>query len=107
MTIKLLEIRDVGTTIPAMAIEVSGADGWLMQRAGFGERGCIYLIMLATERCAYDPYHWQSRARTMPAAHQYIWEHWADLTSGDVVDVEFILGETAAPKVSEQASEAR
>ncbi|MES2959856.1 MAG: hypothetical protein V4792_16825 [Pseudomonadota bacterium] len=107
MTIKLLEIRDAGTTIPAMAIQVSGADGWLLRRAGFGEQACIYLIMLATQRCAYDPYHWNGGARTMPIAHIHIIDHWDDLTSGDVVDVEFILGATSAPKVSEQAREAQ
>ncbi len=107
MTIKLLEIRDDGTTIPAMAIEVSGADGWLMRRAGFGEQACIYLVMLATQQCSYDPYGWTGKGRTMRIAHNHIREEWRYLTSGDVVDVEFIQGETAAPKVSEQASEAR
>ncbi len=105
MTIKLLEIRDAGTTIPAMAIEVSGADGWLMQRAGFGDVPCIYLVMLATQKCAYDPYAWGGR--TMPVAHNYIRDMWTLLDSGDVIDVEYILGETARPKVSEQVSEAR
>ena len=99
MTVKLLEIRDRGTTVPAMAIEVSGGDGWLMRRAGF-DSPMIYLIMLATEKCHYDPYRWEN-PRTMRNAHLYIESHWHDLQNGDVVDVEYILGETATPKRSE------
>lgn len=35
-------------------------------------------------------------------AHLYVRDHWAELRDGDVVDVQFILGETAAPKKSER-----
>lgn len=100
---KLFEIRDRGTFIPAMAIRVSGADGYLMRRAGFGDVPMVYLVMLATEKCRYDPYNWDNM-RTMGNAHNYIMDHWDTLNDGDVIDVEFILGETAAPKVSEQAT---
>lgn len=62
----------------------------------------IYLIMLATERCAYDPYDWGDR--TMTVAHQYIESNFDQLNNGDVVDVEFILGETSVPKRSEAAA---
>lgn len=96
---KFLEIRDRGTFIPALAIEVSAADGYLARRAGFNSP-CIYLIALSTQKCAYDPWNWGNR--TMNTAHQHIERHWAVLKSVDVVDVEFILGETAAPKRSER-----
>jgi hypothetical protein len=99
MIAKLLEIRDAGTFIPALAIQVSGADGYLMRRAGF-ESPMIYLITLATERACYDPFNWSNR--TMCTAHQYIEREWATLTDGDVIDVEFILGESAEPKRSER-----
>jgi hypothetical protein len=52
---------------------------------------------------AYDPYHWPRDPRTKPYAHVYIEAHWHDLKDGDVIDVEFILGETTSPKVSERA----
>jgi hypothetical protein len=48
-----------------------------------------------------DPYAWGGR--TFPIAHAYIIEHWETLQDSDVVDVQFILGETTAPKVSERA----
>jgi hypothetical protein len=38
----------------------------------------------------------------MPEAHKYIIEHWYDLKTGDVVDVEFALGESEKPKLSER-----
>ena len=100
MTIKLFEIRDRATFIPAMAIQVSKADGWLMWRAGFGEHPCVYLIMLATQKAAYDPYDWGNR--TMCAAHNYIVEHFDELKTDDVIDVEFILGEKPTKKISER-----
>lgn len=100
MTTKLFEIRDRGTFIPAMAVQVSEADGYLMRRAGFGSP-MVYLIALATEQCRYDPYNWGNR--TMNAAHLFIAEHFEELENGAVVDVEFILGESSKPKISEQA----
>jgi hypothetical protein len=48
----------------------------------------------------YDPYNWDNRS--MKAAHIYIADHWNDLISGQVIDVEFILGESKTPKVSER-----
>ena len=102
MEYKLLEIRDRGTSIPALAIEISGKDGYLAKRAGF-EGQCIYLLKLATQEAKYDAYDWDMRAgRTMRFAHQFIIRDWNDLKSEDVIDVEFMLGETDTPKVSER-----
>ena len=102
MTTKLLEIRDRATFIPALAILVSGEDGYLMRRAGF-ECSMVYLVALATQKCGYDPFAWGNR--TMNVAHQYIEKEWAMLRDGDVVDVEFVLGETSTPKTSERLRE--
>lgn len=104
MVTKLLEIRDRGATfIPAMAIQVQGSDGYLMRRAGFGDAPMVYLIMLATEKCRYDPYNWDNM-RTMGNAHHFIEAHFDALKDGDVIDVEFLLGEKPAPKVSESVT---
>ena len=43
--------------------------------------------------------------RTKPVAHQFIEKNWSTLKDGDVVDVQFILGETAEPKRSERERE--
>lgn len=100
MDTKFVEIRDEGTFIPALAIRISGADGYLSRRAGFGDTACVYLIALATEKAAYDPYSWGNR--TMVAAHRWLEEHYDTHKDGAVVDVQFILGETPAPKLSER-----
>ena len=98
MNVKFFEIRDKGTFIPALAIEISGASSWLARRAGFGN-AMIILIHLTGMRCQYDPYSWGDR--TMRTAHDHIANTWETQPSGAVVDVQFVLGETDAPKVSE------
>ncbi len=100
MTTKLVEIRDRMTFIPALAIRVSGDDGYLLRRAGYGLQPLVILIKLTDMRCKYDPIEWGGR--TMPVAHDYIIRHWDAVHDDSVIDVEFILGETAAPKPSER-----
>jgi hypothetical protein len=102
MTTKFLEIRDRATFIPALAIQISGEDGYLSRRAGFGEVPMVYLIALATEKAHYDPFGWGNR--TMNTAHQFIEANFDALVDHAVVDVEFVLGERDAPKVSERAT---
>lgn len=41
----------------------------------------------------------------MHTAHEWITKHFHTLKNGDVVDVEFILGETKVPKRSERFSD--
>jgi len=68
-------------------------------RAGFGD-ALVYLIHLEGQKCAYDHFEWNNQ--TMHVAHEYIDMNWAKLEDGDVVDVQFILGETPEPKKSER-----
>ena len=100
METKFVEIRDKGTFVPALAIQLSAADGYLAERAGFGRWPGVYLITLETERAHYDPYSWGDR--TFQTAHLWLQKNWREFESGGVVDVEFILGESAAPKRSER-----
>jgi hypothetical protein len=139
MEVKLLEIRDEGTFIPIIAvnmnptsiemrgqspalfidlekqniadvIEADKAQRYLLRRCGYACDGHPNIAISRLDACGYpfwnDPYGWGPRygARTYPVAHNYIIEHWLDLKDGDVVDVQFILGETKAPKVSERVS---
>lgn len=118
METKMFEVRDRSTFIPVLAIcpggryspAMSTPERHLWGRAGYGTTlealsGYVLLarIVGGETDLKYDPYSWDmSRGRSMSQAHVYIGEHWDELTSGDVIDVEFILGETAAPKVSER-----
>lgn len=124
MDVKLFEIRDRATFIPVMAIaliERNAAENYLLRRAGYAaeqianaadpvdgrvfEDGCeryVILCKLDGVEAQYDVFEWPGKSRTMPAAHQHIIEKWSTLTSGDVIDVQVILGETTEPKVSER-----
>jgi len=104
MEIKLIEVRDRGTFIPALAIRVTStgdvAGDWLLRRGGFSLNGAsIILIRLTDCEAQYDPYDWANR--TMQTAHVWLLEHFEQIESGAVVDVEH-MGETPAPKVSER-----
>jgi len=121
MIVKLLEIRDDGTCIPMLCVDMNTAPEIgdsskcderrrrLLERCGYpcDGRPNVAITHLAAngDKCSNDPYFWGGRTR--PVAHNYIIEHWADLKDGDVVDVEFILGERSAPKQSEIQESAR
>lgn len=112
MKTKALELRDKGTFIPLLAIEmrpkIPDAEGgwleqhWLLRRAGYDcERPLIMIThMHGGHKAHYDPYSWNDR--TYHVAHDFIEKNWAELKDGDVIDVEFILGESKTPKVSEK-----
>lgn len=114
MDTKLFELRDEGTFIPVLCVNMNPvvlgpeddyeAQRYLLRRVGYpcdGRPNILLTRLSADGSPAWnDPYGWGGR--TMPVAHNYIIEQWAALKDGDVVDVQFILGETAAPKVSER-----
>jgi len=107
MQIKLLEIRDRGTFLPVFALSTDPTNEgqrYLLRRCGFHpDGGAVILARLNGEgNSSADAYHWNDR--TMQTAHLYIEQHFADLSDGDVVDVEFILKETGKPKPSEKES---
>lgn len=108
MIVKCLEVRDRATFIPVMAIKLvteTEAARYLLARTGYGINPSqwhgIILVKLATCECHNDVYDWNG-SRTMQHAHQYIQDHFHELNEGDVVDVEFILGESAVRKTSEK-----
>ena len=113
MLIKVLEIRDRATCFSAMAIKMVRAayhatnrvDGvnWAnvqaahLSRSGYGfEYPSIMFCNMNGGKISYDPYSWVDR--TYHAAHKYVRDNFDTLKEGDVVDVEFILGETTQPK---------
>jgi hypothetical protein len=103
MTMKFVEIRDRNTFIPALAFDISSDDGYYARRSGFKSRMVVLVSLHAARcetRCELDPYAWVDR--TFRISHLWLEEHWDTFVSGCVVDVEFILGETAVPKASER-----
>lgn len=113
---KLIEVRDAGTFIPTLAIKlVSDASpgAYLLRRAGYGGYGSEtnhYVLFMRIggghTEMNYDPYSWKHiNGRTMHEAHKILIERWADFESGDVLDVEFELGEKPDKKMSEAIGE--
>lgn len=115
MTCKILEIRDRGTFIPMLAIKAeadhhsSEARRWLLAKAGYGitpDEQAEYVLLAQINggngKIACDPYDWGQNPRTYFVAHQWIIEHWNELKDGDVVCVEYALGERAEPKQSDR-----
>lgn len=116
MQVKLFEIRDRGTFIPAMAVhliinetgEVGDAEYFLLRRSGYNQTQILnshaepYIVLSKLDGVVahYDPFNWDST--TMRDAHRYMVDNWRELKSGDVIDVEFIRGDTQTPKVSER-----
>lgn len=112
MITKTFEIRDKATFIPVLAIQLisfeNEQDRYLLSRAGYGRTpGVQFEYVLLAQiaggggRIQCDYYDWGGYSRTYQIAHKYIQENFNELTSGEVIDVEFILGETDKPKVSE------
>ncbi len=107
--VKTFELRDRATTIHVMATKVNMAALNLADKMQFMDAGwaedepnLIYVVELPEPcRAAYNPHEWQSSARTFTDAHVFIREHWSELLSGQVIDVEFINGETETQKVNE------
>ena len=106
---KVLEIRDAATRIDALAIRMKGCNpiqNYYFRCCGYPEDGSsIMLMKLYDGKATNDPYEWPAIAgdrRTMPVAHMWIINHFDELKDGDVIDVQFILNETAKSKVSER-----
>jgi len=100
---KLFQVRDSGTNISVLCIEVdlsvtSTFEYQILRRAGYGDQKLIIYVPLVdnSNTSTYDPHSHHNRTRIL--SHKYIIEKWNDLKSGSVIDVEYILGETSEEK---------
>ncbi len=111
MEAKVFEVRDVGTFLPVIAIKLNPhneAERYLLARSGYRrtyveQSTFIILIRAYAEntpaKANYGEDLWGDR--TMTVAHEYIKHNWFALDNGAVIDVQYILHETVAPKLSE------
>lgn len=110
METKILEIRDKGTMIAALCVNMNPANDvqrYYLRRYGYpcdGRPNIMVTHANGGQKASNDPYEWGGR--TWPYAHNYIIEHWDELKDGDVVCVETILGERQSPKISERLNDA-
>lgn len=106
MIAKTIEIRDAMTFIPALAVKLepsNPADEYLLARQGYERRHqgqYVLLVWFARAKAEYDPNAWGGR--TLPIAHKYVIEHFDELVSGAVVDVEYLMGLTTKEKMPER-----
>jgi hypothetical protein len=107
---KFFELRDAATFIPVLCVciqleDLKEEERYLAGRAGFGKgRPFIYMFELTSDRGFWDPERWGTE-RTKYVSHKYICEKWDELKSGDVIDVEYILGIRNEPKISERLTD--
>lgn len=112
MLVKCLELRDRSTFIPVICLRPAPDNKeqkYLLRRDGYSgesDEPCVIMIDAQCRGCNYDPYYWPPKSRTKTVAHEYIARHWHELSDGDVIDVQFILGETANPAVTERLTTA-
>jgi hypothetical protein len=100
----VLEVRDRATFIPVVCTKLKSRhlqERKLMRRAGYNEGEPYVMLTSLVEPKAthYDPY--ELGPRTLKVALDYIIKNWENLEPGQVIDVEYILGETQTPKQSE------
>lgn len=117
MRVKVFEVRDRNTFIAVFAfrtapdrLAVNHGDAaaithhkqsYLLRRCGWAPDGAI-VGRLDNGSAHADAYDWGDR--TMTGAHLHIEKNWDKLEDGDVIDVEFILGESAEAKTSERVT---
>ena len=106
MNIKLFEVRDRGTMIPVMATKLAAHEGtvedWLLRHAGYGrDIGYIFLTRLVGCETHYDRFEW-GQGSTMFQVHTELEENWDVYAGGEVIDVEYIRGDTKEPKKTER-----
>lgn len=109
MTVKLFEVRDRMTFIPVICVDMNPMNDdqrYLLRRCGYACDGYPNILFTRVradgDRACNDPHYWNDR--TFQVAHTYILEHWHELHDGEVIDVEFILGETKEKKLSERVT---
>lgn len=100
MQTKLLEVRDHTTRIPVLAMAIgpdSEAAAALLRRCGLTDSKGVVILNLKDQTAQKDFCGWKN-SPTMATAHAYIDGRFDKLSDGDVVDVEYILGDT--PKLN-------
>ena len=110
MRSKVFEMRAPATFIVLMATQMEAsteAERWLLARAGYGktyeEQGKYYLVQNVDggiNKATTDPY--EQEYNEIRTAHQFIIKHFDELKCGAVIDVEYILGITDKPKITER-----
>lgn len=77
---------------------------WLFRKVGFQLEPKLVIVSKLSSLAQTFYCFSQQRSETLRAAHEYIQEHWEELASGQVIDVDFIQGRREQPRTSERLS---
>lgn len=102
---KMLAVMDTCTRIPLIAFKVSPntmKEGIMLERHGFTINPHQYTFFydLNSGTCSYDPYK-MNDFHTLTPACRHIERNWDSVKSGDLIDVEYMRGDTDAPRIWE------
>lgn len=99
MNIKIFEVRDRMTFLPLVAVKVKHTpqEGHMLIRTGWIDEEPIFIFDLQAEHVHFECYD-----RTRGVALKYIKDNWDTLVGGEVIDIEFLLGETTEKQRSER-----
>lgn len=105
---KFFEIRDSSTTLPLMVTKlepVNSDEDWLIKRAMGSKPYPLFLVtFMSSDVSHFNIYNWGSTgARTVKTAHEFIEKNFDTLKTGDVIDVQVLLGEKETKKISENS----
>lgn len=116
METKLFEVRDRKTFIPVICIKLNPCnyeERYLIAMSGYGlqpKKQAEYILMARLNELKFEDHPFGHSGypvvRTMGTAHAHVIKHWDELKTGDVIDVEFIMGETTEPKISQRLENA-
>lgn len=109
MICKVFEVRSPATMIAILAIKLSAHNDQerrLLCHSGFGINGysfsryfIVFPIDGGTGHASTDPY--DHKSHELRVAHIYIQKHFDDMENGEVIDIDYIEGNTLAPKTSD------
>lgn len=125
MICKILEMRDMMTMWPVLCVDMNPGPVFSTENPDPASKQLeqhMARVYHMRNRCGYpcdgrpnigithltangdkfcnDPFYWREIRKQV--AHSYIIDNWDTLRDGDVIDVEFILGEKREKKVSER-----
>lgn len=106
---KFLEVIDDSTWIPVIAFKVLPQNRFetdLMMRSGYGYSAPDYIFLMKVygenPEVNHDVYGWPRGTRTMPLAHQYLYDNWDSIKSGEQILVNKMIEEKEKPSVKRE-----
>jgi len=110
VAVKFLEVRADGYFLSMLAVgayptidKLNDREIWILNRAGRSAKHTQILLMdLVSGASSWEPGNWTDRETTI--THVHLLSNWKSIKSGDVIDIQYILGERKTIRLSEQVA---